>query len=131
MGIFSFWQTLAPARLRLLATSPRMATTLSRLMSFCTAVTASLASERSSSLISLIFLPRIPPWELISSIASTDPSCELRPKDAVVPVFEAYSPSTMSLELELPPLRLQELRQKQRKVMVMRSRQRIECSGLN
>src|SRR5438105_14227343 len=80
---------------------------------------------------SLIFLPRTPPALFACSIVSTRPLCELWPKVAVSPVIDAYSPRTISLLLEEPPLRLQESTERARRVMVKRSRQRMECSWLN
>src|SRR6476661_2885085 len=98
-----FWHGCAPARLRLLATSPRIAHTVSLLISFCTAVTASLASDRSSYEIIDSGLPSPPPARLLSSIASTVPSCELWPKVAVGPVIDAYSPTVIVADVDAPP----------------------------
>src|SRR5688572_6280915 len=131
MGILYCWQTLPPARLRELATSPRIATTLSRLISFCTAALAWSCLDSSSSVISLIFLPKTPPALLACSIASSSPLCELCPKVAVPPVIEAYSPRRISLPEPPEPSFLQELREMQQRRVIMRSRQRIECSCWN
>jgi hypothetical protein len=54
-------QMLPPTMLRELATSPKMATTRSRVMSFWTAAAASSVLPASSSVMTTIFLPNTPP----------------------------------------------------------------------
>src|SRR5665213_1293498 len=104
-----------PARLRFEATSPMMATAPSLLISFCTAVTASFTSERSSAVTSLIFRPSTPPALFAWSMANSRPLCELVPKEAVPPVIEANSPMTISpVEEEAPTSFLQPIPAAQR-----------------
>src|SRR5450432_35123 len=95
IGILFCWQIGAASSERDEATSPRMATTLSREISLLTTVAGSPALERSSSVSNSIFLPSTPPAALICSTASNVPSCDEMPNVASLPVSEAYSPTLM------------------------------------
>src|SRR5579883_3012611 len=97
MGMCASWQIGAASSERLEATSPSTATTPSREINLFTTVLASPALERSSSERSWMGLPSTPPPALISSTASSVPSCEETPNDASLPVSEANSPTRMTL----------------------------------
>ena len=97
MGTPAGWQTRAPARLRVLATSPTTAITRSWLTSFVTAAAASSGLPASSSTITLTGLPSTPPAALTSSTARSMPFRAEMPNVAVEPVSEPYSPMTRGL----------------------------------
>ena len=96
MGTRAAWAIGATASERDEATSPSSATTRFWLISLVAAVAASSGLDWSSSLTTLIFLPRTPPAAFTSSKAREIPLWVDWPKVAVVPVKEPYSPTTIS-----------------------------------
>ena len=85
---------------------PMMPTTWLTLISFCSAVTASIGSPSLSPLEIWIFFPRMPPLSLISLMATWQPSLNAWPKLTLLPVKPARSPRTtgpLSVLLGPPP----------------------------
>src|SRR5258706_348292 len=97
IGTLFVWHVGAASIERDDATSPSTATTLSFAINFFTTVEASPCLDWSSSVISLIFLPRTPPALLTSSMARAVPLCDISPKVASLPVSEANSPILITL----------------------------------
>ena len=95
IGIFEAWAIGAASRDRPEDTSPRSAITLSREISFLTAVADWPGIVWLSSVRSSIFRPSTPPAALAASTAIVIPSCEDWPKLASLPVNEANSPTLM------------------------------------
>ena len=92
----SAWQIGAAASECDDATWPSIATTWSWWISLLTTVPASSGLDWSSSTRSLIFWPRMPPFWLTPSKASSEPCFVEMPKVAMPPVSEPYSPIRIS-----------------------------------
>ena len=92
IGILSFSASSAIAFDGTEVTAPIIISTLSLETNFLYALTASLASPLSSTVISSSFLPFIPPCALISSIFSSTPSLVAIPYWATPPVSGPMNP---------------------------------------